>query len=102
MLCRSEISDSISERGRQKKRQVAHHLGNAKRSFTSRSSPASDSEDEDEYEDLLGVTPSSSQASAARQLDSRHQTPPGLTNLQKQQPALHSHPAYSSEEEDGW
>ena len=104
MLCRSEISDSISERGRQKKRQVAHHLGNAKRSFTSHSSPVSDSysDSESQDEELSRVTPSSSHMPAAQQSNSRHQTPSGMMQLQKQQPVPNNHAVYSSEEEDGW
>lgn len=57
---RVEISDSISETGRRKKRQVAHHLGNAKRSIGSHSIHDSESDSEDE----LGSPSSSSQAAA--------------------------------------
>ncbi len=65
LACRVEISDSISETGRRKKRQVAHHLGNAKRSISSHSVQDSESDSEDE----LGSPSSSSQAAA----DSRSQ-----------------------------
>ncbi len=46
LTCRVEISDSISETGRRKKRQVAHHLGNAKRSIGSHSIQDSESDSE--------------------------------------------------------
>ena len=60
LTCRVEISDSISETGRRKKRQVAHHLANAKRSIGSHSIQDSESDSEDE----LGSPFSSSQTAA--------------------------------------
>ncbi len=70
LTCRVEISDSISKTGRCKKRQVAHHLGNAKRSIGSHSIQDSETDSEDE----LGLPSSSSQAAA----ESRSQHDPQL------------------------
>lgn len=113
VTCRSEISDSISETGRRKSRQVAHHLGNAKRSFSPNSSRASDSDSE---EDELRPGASSSQTPDAEQLNSQHESAHAGSHWAqqaKEQPGplqdrhvnrRHSQKqqAYSSEEDDGW
>lgn len=105
--CRAEISDSISETGRRKKRQVAHHLGNAKRSIGSHSSPGSDSDSDDEHS-----FPPFSQPDAERdgQRDSDSQTDRGHNN--RQGPMLRGssaprrgrqdtrQPVYSSDDDD--
>ncbi|KAL3134721.1 hypothetical protein ABBQ32_007724 [Trebouxia sp. C0010 RCD-2024] len=95
---RSELSDSISEKGRQKTRQVAHHLGNAKRSFGSRSSPDSDSE----REELDRVTSSSSETSAVHQLNSHHEMLHSRNQGELGKEDRHKQVVYSSEEEDDW
>ncbi len=107
LTCRVEISDSISETGRRKKRQVAHHLGNAKRSIGSHSIQDSESDSEDE----LGSPSSSSQAAAESrsQHDSHLHTDPmqgamlrGANAVASQRGMQHGRQqqAYSSDEDD--
>ena len=91
-LCRSEISDSISDKERQSRRKVAHHFGNAKRSFASRSSPSSEPDSHSEDEGLGRVDSSSSSSSS--------HVSSGTTALQNRHSAVNSHPVYSSEEEE--
>lgn len=107
LACRAEISDSISETRRRKKRQVAHHLGNAKRSIGSHSIQDSESESEDE----LSSPSSSSQAAAESR--SQHDSQSGIDPRQgpmlrgsnaaaSQRGMQHSRQqqAYSSDEDD--
>ncbi|DBA73464.1 TPA: hypothetical protein ACH3X1_011492 [Trebouxia sp. C0004] len=104
---RAEISDSISETGRRKKRQVAHHLGNARRSIGSHSIQDSESDSEDE----LGSPSSSSQVAAESrsQHDSHLGTDPRQGPMLRGSNAIASHrgvqhgrqqQAYSSDEDD--
>jgi len=87
--CRVEISDSISETGRRKKRQVAHHLGNAKRSIGSHSIQDSESDSEDE----LGSPSSSSHVAA----ESRSQHDTHLGTDPRQGPMLRGSKAVASQ-----
>ncbi len=107
LTCRVEISDSISETGRRKKRQVAHHLGNAKRSIGSHSIQDSESDSEDE----LGSPSSSSQAAAESrgQHDRQLGTDPGQGAMLQGSNAVASQrgmqhgrqqQAYSTDEDD--
>lgn len=95
--CRAEISDSISETGRRKKRQVAHHLGNAKRSIGSHSSSRSDSDSGSDDEHSF---PSFSQANAARDGRRGSDSPTDRGHNDRQGPMLRGSSAPSRGRQD--
>ena len=104
----------MSETGRRRKRQVAHHLSNAKRSLSPRSSPASDADSDSEVDELSmpessgtqmpSTEPLHSSSESASRVDSRE---PSQAHTRKQTSPLlqqsrqySQKQAYSSEEDE--